>query len=99
MVDAFADFLKYMNQCARLYIEETHVDGVSLLASGKVEYILTHPNSWEGAQQTLMRKAAVQAGLIAENPRDQARISFVTEGEASLKFCIDKGLMNGSIRV
>lgn len=99
VVDVFADFLKYLNQCAKIYIEETHVDGASLLASGKFEYILTHPNAWEGAQQTLMRKAAVQAGLIADNPKDQARISFVTEGEASLNFCIDNGLANESLRV
>ncbi|KAF9449853.1 hypothetical protein P691DRAFT_790221 [Macrolepiota fuliginosa MF-IS2] len=97
-VDVFADFLNYMNQCARSYIAETHVDGAGLLASGRVEFILTHPNSWEGAQQALMRRAAVQAGLIVDTATDQARISFVTEGEASLNFCIDKGLMNESIK-
>ncbi|KAF9449855.1 hypothetical protein P691DRAFT_727192 [Macrolepiota fuliginosa MF-IS2] len=97
-VDVFADFLNYMNQCARSYIAETHVGGAGLLASGKVEFILTHPNSWEGAQQTLMRRAAVQAGLIVDTATDQARVSFVSEGEASLNFCIDKGLMNESIR-
>ncbi|KAF9442562.1 hypothetical protein P691DRAFT_810428 [Macrolepiota fuliginosa MF-IS2] len=97
-VDVFADFLNYMNECARSYIAETHLDGASLLASGRVEFILTHPNSWEGAQQTLMRRAAVQAGLIVDTATDQARVSFVTEGEASLNFCIDKGMMNESIR-
>ncbi len=99
VVDLFADFLRYLNQCARTYIEETHVDGASMLTSGKLEYILSHPNSWEGAQQTLMRRAAVLAGLITDTAADQARISFVTEGEACLNFCIDKGLMNESIKV
>ncbi|KXN81408.1 Heat shock 70 kDa protein 12B [Leucoagaricus sp. SymC.cos] len=97
-VDVFADFLKYLNNCARSYIEETHVDGSSLLASGKVEFILSHPNAWEGAQQTLMRNAAVQAGLISNAPSDRNRVSFVSEGEASLNLCIDKDLTNESIR-
>lgn len=98
-VDVFADFLKYLYQCARSYVEESHVDGASLLSSGKVEFILSHPNAWEGAQQTLMRRAAVQAGLISDTPSDKQRISFVTEGEASLTFCVEKGLINESIRV
>lgn len=98
-MDLFADILKHLNQCARTYIEETHVDGASMLTSGKIEYILSHPNSWEGAQQTLMRRAAVQAGLIVDTPEGHSRISFITEGEACLNFCIDKGLMNESIKV
>lgn len=96
-VDVFADFLSYLNRCARSYIEETHVDGASLLASGKVEFILSHPNAWEGAQQTLMRNAAIQAGLISGSPNDRDRVHFISEGEASLNFCIDKNLTNEAI--
>ncbi|KAF9449856.1 hypothetical protein P691DRAFT_758690 [Macrolepiota fuliginosa MF-IS2] len=98
-VDVLADFLVYMKQCARTYIVETHpVDGANFWRSGKEEYILSHPNAWEGAQQTLIRRAAVQAGLISDTPADHARINFITEGEASLNFCIERGLMNDSIR-
>jgi hypothetical protein len=98
-VDVFADFLKYLNQCARNYITETHIAGKSLLASGKVEYILSHPNAWEGPQQALMRNAAVQAGLIKNTGSDRDRISFISEGEASLNFCLEKALTNDLIRV
>lgn len=99
-VDVFADFLRYMKGCAKTYIEETHpVDGLDFWRSGKEEYILSHPNAWEGAQQTLMRRAAVQAGLVPDTPEGQARISFITEGEASLNFCVDRGLTNDPIRV
>ncbi|KAF5354269.1 hypothetical protein D9756_006964 [Leucocoprinus leucothites] len=98
VVDVLADYLRYLNQCARIYIEETHIDGASLLTSGRVEFILSHPNSWEGAQQSLMRSAAIQAGLITDAPNDRDRISFISEGEASLNFCIDKDLINNSIR-
>jgi hypothetical protein len=95
-VDLFSDFLKYMDQSAKTYFGEHHV---ILLSSGQVEYILSHPNAWEGAQQMLMRRAAVQAGLIKDTPADHKRVSFVSEGEASLACCVDKGLMNDSIRV
>ncbi|KXN81407.1 Heat shock 70 kDa protein 12A [Leucoagaricus sp. SymC.cos] len=98
-VDVFADFLMYMKQCAKTYIEESHpVDGSGLWQSDKKEYILSHPNAWEGAQQTMMRKAAIQAGLITCSASDQERIHFISEGEASLNFCLDRGLTNSSIK-
>ncbi|KAF5354126.1 hypothetical protein D9756_006963 [Leucocoprinus leucothites] len=98
-VDVFADFLRYMKQCAKTYIEETHlIDGSDFWKSGKEEYIISHPNAWEGAQQTLMRNAAIRAGLVSDTASDRRRIQFVTEGEASLNFCLDKGLTDDSIR-
>ena len=39
-----------------------------------------------------MRRAAIKAGLVANETRAQDRISFVTEGEASLHYCIHKGI-------
>ena len=47
----------------------------------------------------MMRRAAVTAGLIPHGAAGQARLSFVTEGEASLHFCIQKGLINETIKV
>jgi hypothetical protein len=39
-----------------------------------------------------MRQAAVLANLIPDSPEAHMRISFVTEGEASLHFAIERGL-------
>jgi hypothetical protein len=47
----------------------------------------------------MMRRAAVTAGLIPDGAAGQARLSFVTEGEASLHFCIQNGLTNEAIKV
>jgi hypothetical protein len=63
------------------------------------DFVLTHPNGWEGAQQGMMRTAAVQAGLIPDNENGHSHLSFVTEGEASLHFCVHSGLTNDSIKV
>ena len=100
-IDVFADFLHYLYKCAQKYIEETHTNGVSLWENLRPtsEFVLTHPNGWEGAQQGMMRRAAVTAGLIPDSAAGQARLSFVTEGEASLHFCIQNGLTNEAIKV
>lgn len=63
------------------------------------DFVLTHPNGWEGAQQNLMRKAAITAGLIPDTPAGHSRLIFVSEGEASLHFCVQKELTNEAIKV
>ncbi|KAK7472084.1 hypothetical protein VKT23_000203 [Stygiomarasmius scandens] len=94
----FADFLKYLHDCTIKYIQETgplYAPGTEFWNSvqGNTEFILSHPNGWEGHQQTLMRRAAVLAGLISEES-SQTAIHFVTEGEASLHFCVMNGKVN-----
>ncbi|KAK0471593.1 hypothetical protein IW261DRAFT_1571885 [Armillaria novae-zelandiae] len=85
VVDVFADFFKYLFQCAKTFIMESH-------QNGHIEFILTHPNGWEGEQQSRMRRAVVQAGLVTDDDTRHAHVNFVTEGEASLHFCIHHGL-------
>ncbi|GBE79274.1 hypothetical protein SCP_0204720 [Sparassis crispa] len=83
VIDVFGDFLKYLFLCARRYITETHANGQQLWTSleNQIEIVLSHPNGWEGLQQTKMRRAAIAAGLIQDTPQDHNRIHFVTEGE------------------
>lgn len=94
IVEVFADFLRYLFDCAKAYIAETHPSGSDLWKSveSKIEFVLAHPNGWEGAQQEQMREAAVLAGLIPDTPDGHARVHFVSEGEASLHFCVQSGL-------
>ncbi|KAF8655079.1 hypothetical protein AX16_003244 [Volvariella volvacea WC 439] len=92
IVSIFADFLRYMYQCAKTFITESHLSGASVWESKK-DIILTHPNGWEGAQQALMRQAAIQAGLVPDTQEGRDSIHFVTEGEASLHFCVANGLV------
>ncbi|KAJ3568178.1 hypothetical protein NP233_g5879 [Leucocoprinus birnbaumii] len=70
--------------------------GTSIWEGREIHYILSHPNGWGGTQQAAMRLAAERAGLITPGGRN--KISFITEGEASLNHCIEKGLMNESIK-
>jgi hypothetical protein len=100
-IRAFADFLRYLYQCASTYIQTTHASGKDLWNSVKTrtEFVLSHPNGWEGAQQNQMRQAAVLAGLIPDTQAGHARIQLVTEGEASLHFCVRNGLATDAIKV
>jgi hypothetical protein len=97
-MQVFADFLRYLHQCTRKYIQEAHHGGQTLWTSVEDEiiYVLSHPNGWGGLQQRDLRLAAVFASLVPDYKAGQARIRFVTEGEACLHFCINKGLVIGS---
>ncbi|KAH9485815.1 Heat shock 70 kDa protein 12B [Psilocybe cubensis] len=99
VVEVFADFLKYLFECASSYIQDTHANGVNLWASvsGHIDFVLSHPNGWEGTQQSEMRMAAVLAGLVPDTVSGHARLSFVTEGEASLHYAIHNGLPSGAM--
>lgn len=90
-IDILTDFLGYLFQCARTYIEESHANGRDVWTSfgDNIDFVLSHPNGWEGPQQAQIRKAAVQARLVPDTPEGQARIRLVTEGEASLHYCLE----------
>jgi hypothetical protein len=101
VVEVFGDFLRYLLQCASRYIQDTHVNGPDLWNSVKsnIDFVLSHPNGWEGTQQSDMRRAAVLAGLVPDNASGHSRLSFVTEGEASLHFFVQNGLPAGELKV
>lgn len=90
----FGDFLRYLFSCARKFIEDTHANGKNVWKAVEkdIHFVLSHPNGWEGAQQTRMRRAAVYGGLVPDTDDGKARIRFVTEGEASMHACILSGL-------
>ncbi|KAG1737858.1 uncharacterized protein EDB91DRAFT_471992 [Suillus paluster] len=89
-VEVLGDFMQYLFRCARSYIEETHASGPNLWRSveNRIEFVLTHPNGWEGPQQKQIRLAAVLGGLIPSTEEGMARVHLLTEGEASLHYCV-----------
>ncbi|KAJ2932548.1 hypothetical protein H1R20_g4563, partial [Candolleomyces eurysporus] len=100
VIGVYSDFMKYLHKCARSYIEQTHPNGIDLWKSlaPKAEYILSHPNGWEGSQQNQMRRAAITAGLIPDTQAGHDRLFFVTEGEASLHYSLENGLPADSMK-
>jgi hypothetical protein len=100
-VQVFGDYLGYLFRCTRNFITDTHAGGSSLWRTMEddLQFVLSHPNGWEGAQQTKMRRAAVYGGLIPDTDTGKARIRFVTEGEASLHSCVLNGLATEMLTV
>ncbi|KAI9573191.1 hypothetical protein HD554DRAFT_2059675 [Boletus coccyginus] len=99
-VQVLGDFMRYLFNCARNYIIESHANGVSMWMSmeNNIEFILTHPNGWEGLQQQQIRRAANIAGLVPSSKKKRAsQIHLLTEGEASLHFCVTHVLASNSV--
>lgn len=94
VVAVFADFYAYLFECTKTFILDTHQNAASIWKSveDSIEFVLSHPNGWEGSQQSKMREAAIDAGLIPNDDSGHSRVHFVTEGEASLHFCVNQGL-------
>lgn len=90
--DILADFYAYLLNCCEYFIKEVHPTYASSWdnLSKTAEFVLCHPNGWQGAQQNRMRQAAVKASLVPDSAEGHDRIRFVTEGEASLHYCIEE---------
>jgi len=71
------------------YIRERQGNTMFESVSANIGFVLSHPNGWEGKQQFDMRRAAIAAGLVEDMSDALKHISFVTEGEACLHFCLD----------
>ncbi|KZT65648.1 hypothetical protein DAEQUDRAFT_731208 [Daedalea quercina L-15889] len=100
VTEILADYLAYIFKCAKDFISDTNPIGRQILSSANtpIDFVLSHPNGWSGPQQNNMRRAAILARLIPDNDEGISRLQFVTEGEASLQFCIATGLGNDVIR-
>lgn len=89
----------YLYRCTRTYIQDTHSQELWRSIESDIDFVLTHPNGWEGAQQTQIRRAAILAGLILDTPDGHSRLQLLTEGEASLHFCLTNGFAVDSFTV
>lgn len=95
VVCVFADFLKWIFECIRKHLIEKE-PLVGEKHWGKlykdIDFIITHPNGWEGAQQEKMRRAAVLAELVPDMKSGCKRIIFLTEGESNIHYCLHNHL-------
>ncbi|KAF9650957.1 hypothetical protein BDM02DRAFT_3184899 [Thelephora ganbajun] len=87
--DVFTDFIRYLFDSAKAFIQECEPVGKELWESleSNIDLILSHPNGWEGREQGFLRKSVVQASIFTEEEA-LSRVSFVTEGEATFNFCV-----------
>ena len=84
--DVLSDYLQYLYDCSRVFIEDTHLDGVSLWKSlhGDAQFILSHPTTWGGKQHDMLRACMAQSEILPDP--HTGRLAFVSEGEANLHY-------------
>lgn len=97
-MDVFADFLKYLFGCARDYICENYGDRLWTSVKDSIEFVLSHPNGWGGVQQKKTRKAAAIAGLVPNTLAGHRHIQLLTEGEASMNYCLKNGFATNALQ-
>lgn len=82
--------MRYLYDCAERFICGAHpwviTDWQKLQSTAT--FVIGHPNGWEGAQQAQLRRAAIMAKLIPDNADGRERVRFISEGEASLHYCL-----------
>ncbi|TFK50898.1 hypothetical protein OE88DRAFT_1808443 [Heliocybe sulcata] len=100
ITDILADYLSFLFECAKEYIRTSHAAGDALLRSleGSNDFVLGHPNGWGGLEEQRVRESAVQARLVPNMQAARDRIQFVTEGEASLYYCLEHGLSSDALK-
>ena len=62
------------------------------------DVVIAHPNGWGLKEQEFMRRAAVAAGIVPQSEA-HSRIFFVTEGEASVHYCMFRANLAPQFRV
>ena len=87
--DLFVDFIRYLFDSAKAFIQESEPMGDQIWESVEqnIDLVLAHPNGWEGREQQFLREFIVKASIFTEEEA-LSRVSFVTEGEATFNFCV-----------
>lgn len=85
----YSDFIRYLVAHTRTFFEDRTPNGrnVWLNLIEYADFVIAHPNGWGLKEQSVLRRAAIQADLVRPSDAD-ARIHFVTEAEASVHFCV-----------
>jgi hypothetical protein len=87
--DVFSDFIRYLFDSAKSFIQESEPLGKSLWVAveNDINLILSHPREWGSRELEFLRKAVVRASVFTEEEA-LTRISFITEEEATFNFCV-----------
>ncbi|CAE6415054.1 unnamed protein product [Rhizoctonia solani] len=85
----YSDFLRYLVQHTRKYMEDRILQGKQLWQqlSPRMNVVFTHPNGWGVGEQEFLRSVAVSTRLSNAN-QASSRVQFVTESEALACFYV-----------
>ncbi|KAK0222692.1 hypothetical protein EDD85DRAFT_1028141 [Armillaria nabsnona] len=94
VLQLFSNFYAYLFEGIKEFIFRNDPSGKTVWSTVKdnIELVPSHSNGWEGEQRNQMRQAMINAQLICDNDKGRSQVNFVTEGQSSLRFCIQHGL-------
>ncbi|KAF8750919.1 ATP binding [Rhizoctonia solani] len=81
----------YIFEQTKICFEDRIIDGKSIWEKymSTMQIVIGHPNGWSNREQAFLRNAAVKCGVFNTSQSTIAKnISFVTEAEASVHYCI-----------
>lgn len=96
----YADFLRYLLAHTRTFFGDRTSNGKNIWLNliYSADFVIAHPNGWGSKEQSVLRRAAIQADLV--RPSDaEARVHFVTEAEASVHFCVANAHLAARLKV
>jgi hypothetical protein len=85
----YSDFIKYLYDRTMDFFVENTPNGRNIWnrLKSKIALIFCTPNGWEISQHIFVRNAVVAAKIVPPTKAEE-RISFVTEGEASVHYVL-----------
>ena len=96
--DVLTDFIKYLVNCSKAYIQERHPAFISSWPSvdDSIQYIFTYPDGWSDLRYLYFR-AVERAGLVPSTPEGHLRVHIITEGEAGFYFYVSHPLVEETV--
>ncbi|KAG8814269.1 hypothetical protein FRC17_001232 [Serendipita sp. 399] len=92
LLRVFSDFMRYLFDGFRSFFEENTPNGLDtwnrLFSS--IVIVLTIPNGWDTRQQGFLKQAAQLAEIAQSEDDAELRIEFVSEGEASVHYVLER---------
>ncbi|KAM0754904.1 hypothetical protein T439DRAFT_321963 [Meredithblackwellia eburnea MCA 4105] len=83
----YADMIRYVyNHAKTWYLENTPDGHLTWSRLGdRLQLVIAHPNGWSNQEQSVIRGAVIDAGLMLPNAKED-RLRLVTEAEASVHY-------------
>lgn len=96
----YSDFLRYILAHTRVHFTLRTTDGEKIWRQliDSAEFVIAHPNAWGFREQSVLRRATVRADFVS-NKEAETRVRFVSEGEASVHFCMFHGNLAEKFKV
>jgi hypothetical protein len=96
----YSDFLQYLLKNTKAFFETRTPNGATIWLQliDDAEFVIAHPNAWGLREQHVLRRAAIRADYVPVAQAD-SRVRFVSEGEASVHFCIVHGNLAVKLKV